>query len=173
MSTNTLSIKINLGFTIGSVDDDSAEKFSNINSTTKDSFKKYLEEDFIESLIEEYDDFYGATITKNSVSTEMKDEGIDMIATITIETTDAPDKVYADLKRVIQSIGQKSIDQEIIKDDKSSTDFQVKSLIKINSIGSSQSAGSKKKSSKQKSSKKGRGVSRKRHNSRKRRTGKK
>jgi hypothetical protein len=173
MSIDKLNVKIDLGFIVSPVDTDLTEKFSETSSSTQDSFKIYLEEDFIKSLIEEFDSFYTATATINSVSTEMKDEGIDLAATLTIDTPDAPDKVYANLKKVIQSIGQKSIDQEIKKDDKTGTDFNVKGFIKINSIGAGQSAGSKRKSSKKKSSQKRRVSLRKSRSNRKRRTGKK
>ena len=101
----------------------------------------------------------------------MNDEGIDLTATLSIETSDSPNTVYANLKKVIQSIGQKSIDQEIKKDDKTNIDFQVNSFIKIISIGSGQSAGSRRKSSKRKSSK--RKSSKKRSSSRKYRSNRK
>jgi len=130
-----VNITLHLGFNIASTNTDSEHKLSGTTTTTKNAFKKYIKNSFMQSLEEEYTSFYDATISKQSAKVEVKDEGIDLTVKLTIQTSDSSDKVIADIKRVVQSIGRSSIDQEIIKDKNTREDFNVSSMIRIISAG--------------------------------------
>jgi hypothetical protein len=133
-----VDVELHLAFFVGPVNTESEHLLSHAKPKTVNEFKKYIKTEFTEMLEEEYNAAHeddGDSITKKTAKIVVAEDRIHLTLKLRVKTSKTIDEVKTDILRMVQAIGQKSIDQKIVKDPKTQEDFQVNSFIKVDYAG--------------------------------------